>query len=860
MTEKNRSDLCMLSFWSINDELNPERLKSQLRELKEAGLDGVVFHPRYYPNKPVYLGKEYMSIVNDLILYARSISMIFWIYDEDGWPSGTAGGKVMEGNPQFCAQWVSLKKDTEIDNVNDRILYSFRVKEGKTDKADSSQGEICHVVLISENGVSSLDPKAAEAFIEITHEAYRKELSKEAFDYVAGFFSDEVHFPVKSFDAEGLNYYPWTDSIGQRYKELYNEDIYSLVPLLFIEGDGCEEFRTRYWELVTDAIIEGFYQPVGDWCKKYGKNFTAHLKAEEHPYFQIRFSGSCLQVLKTIDLPAVDCLERYPGNNYYPRMLHSVAAQFGTGDCLCECMGGSGWGTTPGDFVNYILWQAGHGVRNFVLHINQLRLKSSSIRDWPPSTPCHMNWKEAFPAVLGQIRQKVKELPDYLYEAQLLIVTPTRGIMSKYKLSDTEHMNIHDGSNIPDTEGGIVTREFLQLVENCHNAGVNYEFTEERHIEEYGVVADGYLMLGNRRYNRVLIPKGCRWSRYGEEFINSLALKGISVLLPENWQKELGCEGTPKGERDNPYLEVYTPTQTAWTVEMPESNLLALEFKLEGPDTLIAGVEISKPDEIGILELICYDEVKSLSVNGHPLSGGYCNKTHGFIYEIKNELLNQPGSENAGRNGLHFQKLVREAIFAPVLIELQVCENGEKNPIALLKGKFFVKSLDEFAAFKENGVRTKGPFLIVAPGELDCKDLISSGLPFGKEPVTLKKIIEIAEDMKEVSIKLTDIDADAARISVDGIDSGWCWNPQWTGNNLSLKKGRHEVSVSIIPSTYNLFGPHRHIDGDRHVVSPEQYGGVKNFADRPDAPESTSGEYWNFVRFGISGDVVLVQK
>jgi hypothetical protein len=64
-----------------------------------------------------------------------------------------------------------------------------------------------------------------------------------------------------------------------------------------------------------------------------------------------------------------------------------------------------------------------------------------------------------------------------------------------------------------------------------------------------------------------------------------------------------------------------------------------------------------------------------------------------------------------------------------------------------------------------------------------------------------------------------------------------------------------DLLLKLVPSTFNLHGPHHHIDGDRHVVSPGQFEYVRNFADRPDAPECTRVPEWHFRPFGIDTEV-----
>ena len=86
-------------FWAINAALDQNRLRRQLDQFRAACFDGVVWHPRFYPNEPPYLGERYLAELSDVILHAKSLGLTFWIYDEDGWPSGTAGGQLLKQYP-----------------------------------------------------------------------------------------------------------------------------------------------------------------------------------------------------------------------------------------------------------------------------------------------------------------------------------------------------------------------------------------------------------------------------------------------------------------------------------------------------------------------------------------------------------------------------------------------------------------------------------------------------------------------------------------------------------------------------------------------------------------------------------------
>ncbi|WP_438351479.1 hypothetical protein ACP8HI_13030 [Paenibacillus sp. FA6] len=801
------SRLRFMALWAINDALDLKELTEQLDELKASGLDGVVFHPRFYPDVPEYMSQAYLDIISDLILYAKSIHMSFWIYDENGWPSGTASGQVIARRPDLTCEWLEWNE------------------------ASDSEHE---VVVRSKHAVSSLDSEATELFIEITHEGYRKGLHKEAFAYVTGFFTDEVAFLDGHSVSVSQGAIPWSSGLPQMYYERFGEPLEPLLPLLFMDGECSGAFRTRYWELLTDALIEGFYKPIEHWCQENGKLFTGHLKGEENPFFQLSYSGSCFHVLKDLTMPAIDALERFPGNNFYPRIVHSLAMQQGRESCIVEAHGGSGWGVTPESFTNYVMWLASHGLEQFVLHLAQYRLKSKAVHDWPPSMPLHLTWRDAFPSVLAEIRRKVATLPDIrTAEPELLIVTPTRGVMAAFDPKEAMVINEHDGSDVPATASGVISNDFIALVEACHAAGIHYELTEERTIEEIGVFADGKVSIGKRDYKQVLLADGCVWNcdEAGRTSVDQM--REVGVVIIEADQAQFIFTEVPAGKAVQAVPIVLE--QSPWRAEMPSSNLYALYFKAGVGSALVAEVETSILPTSDSLTLILLDQAAKATVNGSVLEGTFIGGK--YRYAISAGIL------NVGR----------------IVVELEQVDGAEPNPVAFLEGPFTVRSLNDYCEKDDRQMMTTGPFCLVSPEQLDAGDLITSGLPFCASAARLTTTMQLNESIHDVSLQLTNVHADAANVLVGDRGYGWCFGPDWTMNlPEGLEEGEHEVTVWLVPNTYNVYGPHYHVDGDRHLVSPAQYQGIKNFADHDVAPELTLGDELHFVKWGMTGAVQLV--
>ncbi|OAS17029.1 hypothetical protein [Paenibacillus oryzisoli] len=798
-----RNKLSFLSFWSINDELILEQLQDQLDEIRLAGLEGVVFHPRFYPNKPVYMSEAYLAILSDLIIYAKSTGMIFWIYDENGWPSGTAGGEVFRRLPESTCKHVNWISDEQ---------------GGKLVFGESA-------------AVSSLDPEAVQLFIAFTHEGYRKGLLPEAFDYVTGFFSDEVAF----LDGHGITVktgaIPWDDRFPALYERKYGEDLFLQLPLMFTTGDGYEEFRVRYWEMLTDVIVASFYKPVADWCEKHGKKFTAHVKAEESPFFQLSYSGSAFQVLKTVETPAIDALERLPGNNFYPRIAHSVAMQQGRDCALVEAMGGSGWGVSPESFTNYVMWLASHGVEHFVFHLNQLRLTTQAVQDWPPSMPSHLTWKDAFPALLVSLQEQSAQLPDLRAKPDVLIVVPTRGIMAHFDTRDAMPMNEHDGTNIPASTAGTLNAKLLALVEACFDAGVHYELTEERAIEESGAIMDGTLRIGQRDYTDVLLADGCRWQ--DPAIIERMRAVGVTLCDSEDWQRVLQAKHTAL----LPTREITHLEQTSWTAEVPEENQIYIELQPQDNGKLTAEINMNQAESYGGMTLFVHDEVHAVWLN-----------------DVKLEVL---------PTALGFEAAVPASLIVKVSklhFEVTPLPGGEACPIAFLRGSFIVRSEAPLIEKDEHQWLLEGPFTLAPlPTKIQSEDLITAGFPYAGLPIMVRKTI-LLDDAENAALGFSDLWADAALVKLNGDELGWCWGPNWSVPLPQvIRKGAYVMEVLLYPSTFNVYGPHRHIDGDRYLTSPDQYKGVKNFADRPDAPEQTKVDGAHFVKWGIAGEVRLVQ-
>ena len=106
-------------FWAWNCSLDEQLLKDEIGFMQEMGMGGFHMHTRAGMSVP-YLSDEYMGKIRTCVEEARKRGMLAWLYDEDKWPSGFAGGLV-------------TRKE---ENRQRFLLFSPRKPEGKRDVQD----------------------------------------------------------------------------------------------------------------------------------------------------------------------------------------------------------------------------------------------------------------------------------------------------------------------------------------------------------------------------------------------------------------------------------------------------------------------------------------------------------------------------------------------------------------------------------------------------------------------------------------------------------------------------------------------------------------------------------------------------
>jgi len=97
-----RGDSAPMPFWMWNGELEEDEIRRQIGLMAAAGVKAFVIHAREGLETP-YLSDQWFEMTKAAVEEAMAKGMKVFLYDELNWPSGYAGGKVIEDNPTKCA-------------------------------------------------------------------------------------------------------------------------------------------------------------------------------------------------------------------------------------------------------------------------------------------------------------------------------------------------------------------------------------------------------------------------------------------------------------------------------------------------------------------------------------------------------------------------------------------------------------------------------------------------------------------------------------------------------------------------------------------------------------------------------------
>ena len=527
-------------FWSWNGELEKEELIRQSHVLGQMGFGGYFMHSRSGLITE-YLGDEWFELINSTADAGEKEGLEVWLYDEDRWPSGSAGGKVSE-DPNYRMKSLTLfETPPEAFRWEEDVLCAFAalVREDGISLADcrvlEKNGDVARVLSSLEgegepkvlafrivpdtpnsnyNGntyIDTMNREAVNRFIEITHEEYKKRCGHRIGNSIKGIFTDEPHrgFVMKDIREENgvrITSIPWTDDIFEEFKCRYGYDARPLIPELFYRAGEEKLGKTRidYIDLTCNLFNERFMAPINDWCEENGMIYTGHVLHENSLASQTIPNGSLMRSYMYMGYPGIDILSDKENCYWIVKQLSSISRQFDKPWMLSEMYGCTGWELPLRQHKTVGDWQALFGINVRCPHLSWYTMEGASKRDYPASISYQSSYYQDYDFVESYFARFGMMLAQGQADCDVLVMNP---IETVWGLS---HIGWGSWVFSVDPEVNKVDAIYADTFRGLVRAHVDFDYGEEQIMDQcHGLGRDEYgvavLTVGKSAYRFVVV-------------------------------------------------------------------------------------------------------------------------------------------------------------------------------------------------------------------------------------------------------------------------------------------------------------------------------------------------------------------
>lgn len=367
-----------IPFWFLNGDLTDAELRRQLADFAAHGIYGVVLHPRMGLSPEItYLGERYFALIRTAVEAAAALDMKIVLYDEGMYPSGSASGLVVKDHPELASEGITL---TQTVLPGDELLAQT---ENGALVVRKSGGTMRGLHWGEDDGEKNapltadiLNPEAVHRFVQLTHEAYYREVKEYFGSTIIGFFTDEPS--ILGRNVSGM--FPWTHGFAEIFRRA-GGNAANLAALF----DGRENDDTRlYHKLLLQREGEVYYGTLSRWCEAHGIGLMGHPHQsddiEVEKYFAVPGQDLVLRWLapEKDGLAGIDSTMGKCSADA-ARLMHR---RRNANECFGACnKDDNPWQLSGGDIKWYTDWLAVRGVNLFIPHAFYYSIRCDR-KDW----------------------------------------------------------------------------------------------------------------------------------------------------------------------------------------------------------------------------------------------------------------------------------------------------------------------------------------------------------------------------------------------------------------------------------------------------------------------------------------------
>lgn len=543
----------LVYFWFLNDACEPEHMKQLAMAYAKAGVAAVCLHARPGLLLP-YGSNAWYEMIRQTTQICDELGMEVWLYDEDPYPSGNAGGRILMDHPEYCGHGIEMDiadpascRDNlfafkpgkllwcgvldEADHVVTDLTQEVGVVRRHWDVLDpwdsrwyypatplydsprssASEPELavtlpahlsqghklvafvarpCATDNIWGGLVDMLNPAATQTFLQSTHERYAQSVGQYFGSTITAMFTDEPKFHSQ---------YPWTPGLFESFKAQYHYDLAPKLIHLFTESqhDTANLARLHYRQYCGQRFIDAWMKPNAKWCADHGLAFVGHISPEDDPVEQSSCLTNLMPLQKHFSLAGLDLIIPAVGDRNHGMInlgvigALSVQQQQGQPGVMSEMLGVSGIDMTAQTAARVIQWQTMMGVSTPVIHGGFNSIEGPRLVDAPPDSGPHSPIWQDMQRIAVELTPIQNAMRNSVNIAPVAILWPIRSFNQLRP----------QWQNAP----GGMRGDLINLVSRCLDQQTGIHLLDEEDLQQATVI-DQNLHVGQACYQHILIP------------------------------------------------------------------------------------------------------------------------------------------------------------------------------------------------------------------------------------------------------------------------------------------------------------------------------------------------------------------
>jgi hypothetical protein len=346
---------------------DPPAQDALVRRLSEQGFGGVVCNvsfENYLESQASW--RAFQRAVDR----AKQAGWALWLYDERGYPSGKAGGAVLNGHPEWEASGLLIADaTTRGDEVSltvppgELILaqaFPLRGRQivrtgsldltGRVEKGHLRwqppagnggwrvlavtrnrlfEGTHCETNLSDRLGYPNLlMAEPTRRFLEVTHGQYAQRLGTDLGKVFVSTFTDEPSLMSLFMKPMPYRVLPWAPDLPSAFQSRRGYPLLPVLPDLVLDaGEEGRKHRYDFWLTISELVSEYYFGQIQKWCHEHNLPSGGHLLMEESLAAHVPLYGDFFRCARRLDAPSIDCLTSLPPQVpwYIARLLASAA-------------------------------------------------------------------------------------------------------------------------------------------------------------------------------------------------------------------------------------------------------------------------------------------------------------------------------------------------------------------------------------------------------------------------------------------------------------------------------------------------------------------------------------------------------